>query len=379
MRRGLLAAGLGLVILGLGITVYFIANRPRPPVETKFVQKERRDIGQNSSVPISSDGNSLTDAEGGVVSAGESALLDNPRHVYQTFNNCGPATLSMILSYYGTNVSQEELADLLRPYRNPQGDNDDKNIFTHEFTGAAEQYGYRAIARVNGDIELLKIFTANGIPVVVKTWLNVDDDIGHFRVVRGFDERSGVIIQDDSYHGPNKRIPYYDFLSMWQPFNYVYIIVYTPDMEGKIFSIIGDELDEEVAWERALVRAEKERELTPDNPYPIFNISASSYYLGDYERTVLLFEELESSLPRRMLWYQIEPILAYQNLGRYDRVFSIIDRILGGGNRAFSELYYIRGQVYFEQGDVRKAREEFERAVFYNRNYEQARAALNAL
>jgi hypothetical protein len=59
-------------------------------------------------------------------------ILDNNYHVFQTFNNCGPAALSMLLSYYGINISQDQLGNELRPYQNPQGDNDDKSVTVAE-------------------------------------------------------------------------------------------------------------------------------------------------------------------------------------------------------------------------------------------------------
>ncbi|MFZ5933052.1 MAG: C39 family peptidase [Patescibacteria group bacterium] len=355
-KKKVLLLGLALIILA-GATVFLYFSRPQPPLETKFSQNSREEISQNSSY----------------------ALLNSPRHVYQTFNNCGPATLSMILSWYGTNVSQKELADAMRPYQNPTGDDDDKTIFTSEFADWAQKYGYQALSRVNGDIELLKRFTANGIPVVVKTWLRVGEDIGHFRIVRGFDEEKRVIIQDDSYHGPDKRISYFDFLSLWQPFNYAYIIVYTPAMEEKVVAIVGEEWDESLSWKNALARAEKEKQLDGENVYPEFNISTAAYHLGDYQKSVQAFAEVEARLPRRMLWYQIEPILAYQKLKNYQRVFEITDRLLNGGNRAFSELYIIRGEILLTQGEKEKAKVEFEKAVLYNKNLEKAKQALEML
>src|SRR3989344_1067131 len=42
-------------------------------------------------------------------------VLTGGTQVFQTFNNCGPAALSMALSYYGIKVSQHELGDILRP------------------------------------------------------------------------------------------------------------------------------------------------------------------------------------------------------------------------------------------------------------------------
>lgn len=70
-----------------------------------------------------------------------------------------------------------------------------------------------------------------------------------------------------------------------------------------------------------------------------------------------------------MLWYQIEPILAYQRLKDYKRVFQLTDKILNNYNRAFSELYYIRGEIFQEQGKRVLAKTEFEKAIFYNENF----------
>ncbi|KKR30776.1 hypothetical protein A2715_02075 [Candidatus Woesebacteria bacterium RIFCSPHIGHO2_01_FULL_39_32] len=368
MRRIVIAALL--IFLGVGGIAAYFKYKLKPPLETKFVQNV--DIEQSIKQE-----NTTKNIQ--IKTPGDYALVDNPKHTYQTFNNCGPATLSMILSWYGKDVSQKELGDQMRPFQIPSGDNDDKTIFTYEFVNWAEKYGVEAISRVNGDIDLLKNFTANGIPVVVKTWLHVGDDIGHFRIVRGFDESKGVIIQDDSYEGPNRKFSYYDFLSIWQPFNYAFIIVYDDTKKELVEAIIGKDLDEKIAWENALERAKKESELADENVYAWFNMATSYYHLGDYQNSVTAFENVESRLPKRMLWYQIEPIQAYKELGNYDRVFQITDKILNNGNRAYSELYQIRGEIYLAQGNKDPAKREFELAVQYNKNFTPAQESLKAL
>jgi tetratricopeptide (TPR) repeat protein len=358
-----------MILLGLaGTGAYIYINRPEPPLESKFIQN----IRQKVQLPEG-------DSQVILIEPGESALVPNSYHVFQTFNNCGPATLSMALNWWGVEASQAEVADIIRPYRNQAGDNDDKNTFSNEFVETAQKYGLKAVTRVNGDIELLKRFTANGIPVVVKTQLKTGDDIGHFRLVTGYNESEKVIIQDDSYQGRNKKYSYYDFLSLWQLFNYDYIVVYTPETEAKVKAILGEEWDEQVAWKNALERAEEEHSLDPDNLFPTFNISVASYRLGDYQKSVAAFEEVEARLSRRQLWYQIEPILAYQKLGQYDRVFEIIEKVFATQNRGFAELYLIRGEIYLEQGDRDKARAEFEQALFYNKNLKAAQMALDSL
>jgi len=358
-----------LILIGTGL--FFWSKNKRPPIETKFVHNieqstkdgVRKQEPEEKHVILKDPGNYI--------------LLDNPKHVYQTFNNCGPATLSMIMSYYGKDISQKELGDLMRPYQVAGGDNDDKTIFTYEFVDWAKKYGFEAIGRVNGDIDLIKKFTVNGIPVVVKTWLHVNEDIGHFRVVRGFDETRKVIIQDDSYEGPNKKISYYDFLSMWQPFNYAYVIVYKNEQKDLVEAILGSEVEESTAWANSLERAKIESELDEANVYPRFNMSAAYYHLSDYKNSVLMYEDVEENLPKRMLWYQIEPILAYQQLGNYDRVFQISEHIFENGNRAFSELYQIRGEIYLEKGSYDLAKSEFDKALQYNINFSDAKESLS--
>jgi uncharacterized protein YvpB len=379
MKKKLLFVAVVLAFMAAGVWgVYYF--RHDPPVETKFVQNVKRndeDTANNESDDEVED--KLAPSTVDVNKPGNYASLKNPRHVYQTFNNCGPATLSMMLSWYGKNVSQKELGDKMRPYQVASGDNDDKTIFTYEFVDWAKEYGMNSVGRVNGDIELLKTFTSNGIPVVVKTWLHPGEDIGHFRIIRGFNEDKQVIIQDDSYEGPNIKYSYYDFLSMWQPFNYSYMIVFPDSERDLVEAIIGTEMDDNVNWSNALERARREREIDPESAYPVFNMSTSYYHLGEYEKSVEEFEKVEVKLPRRMLWYQLEPVRAYQKLGEYDKVIEIADKILGNGNRAYSELYQIKGEIYLERGDGGKAREMFAKALYYNKNFEPAKKALSKL
>src|SRR6266542_3143421 len=52
--------------------------------------------------------------------------LDGVKQDYQGWNNCGPTTLRMMLSYYGRNDTQKEIASFTKP------DWDDKNVSPSE-------------------------------------------------------------------------------------------------------------------------------------------------------------------------------------------------------------------------------------------------------
>lgn len=287
-------------------------------------------------------------------------------HSFQTFNNCGPAALSMALSYYGITVSQGELGQALRPYQNPQGDNDDKSVTLEELAEKSKEYNLVPYHRPNGNMELIKQLIAYDIPIIARTLLTTSEDIGHYRVVKGYDDSTGEIIQDDSLQGRDLRYPYLDFDLLWKQFNYEYLVLATPDKIEIVENILGENVDEKVAWQKAVDRAKQQLVQNPEDLYARLNLSVAYFNIGNYSESVLEYEKIETLLSFRTLWYQTEPIEAYFALGNYDRVLSMTDKILGNENRAFSELYVLRGLVYERQGEDNLASAEFDKAVLYN-------------
>lgn len=306
-------------------------------------------------------------------------VLNNDYHIFQTFNNCGPAAMSMALSYYDINVSQQELGQELRPYQNPQGDNDDKSVTLEEVAQKAKDYELIPYRRPNGNMDIVKLFIANDIPVIARTWLKVDDDIGHYRVIKGYDESIGGIVQDDSLQGKNLWYSYEDFNAIWKKFNYEYLVLVPKEKEEIAIEILGDDADFEESWKKAVQNIKQELAQNPNDIDLRFNLSVALYNTGDYLESTQEFEKVESKLSKRTLWYQIEPIKAYYELGEYDRVLNLTENILNNGNRAFSELYIIRGDIYKNQGNTERAREEYEKAILYNSNLEIAKESLKLL
>lgn len=306
-------------------------------------------------------------------------ILANDYHIFQTWNNCGPAALSMILSYHGIQKSQDELGRDLRPYQNSQGDNDDKSVTLEELAEKSKEFGLVPFHRPNGNIELIKHFTTYDIPVIARTLTKPNEDIGHYRVVKGYDDNAGQVIQDDSLQNRNLWFNYQDFNVLWEKFNYEYLVLVPQDKVEIAKAILGEDADEKIAWRRAVSNVEKQLSENPSDIQARFNLSVAFYNVGEYQRSIEEYEKVENQLPFRTLWYQIEPIQAYEKIGNYQRVFEITDRILNNANRAFSELYKTRGDIYLEQGDKEAARREYELAVFYNQNYQPAVKVLNDL
>lgn len=306
-------------------------------------------------------------------------ILSNNYHIFQSFNNCGPASLSMLLSYYGIQETQEKLGNDLRPYQNPQGNNDDKSVTLSELATKAHEYDVLSYHRPNGNIQLVKQFIALGFPVLTRTWLKADEDIGHYRVIKGYDDALQQLIQDDSLQGKNLWYSYDDFMNLWKKFNYEYVVLVPKEKKAFVENIIGKNTDEKVAWQNALKAAENDLINNPNDIYTRFNISVAAYYAGDFKKSVEAFETVENQLPWRTLWYQNEPLLSYYELGNDEKVLSLTERILHNQNQAYAELYLLRGSIYKRQGNKHAAQQEYEKAIFYNVSLKEATKALSQL
>ncbi len=361
MKKALIL--LVVAILG-GLAVFgFMSNRQTEPL----IFKISRPLPSSTPVPPTP------------IPLPEAKILPSTYQVFQSFNNCGPAALSMTLYFYGITKSQAELGQALRPFQNQAGDNDDKSVTLYELGEHAREYGFIPFYRPAGSIETIKKSIAMGFPVVTRTWLQANEDIGHFRVVKGYDDRTETLLQDDSLQGHDLTYSYSDFNDIWKKFNYEYLILVPQDQEAVAQTILGEDIDSNLAWQKAVDMSSDELSANPNDIYARFNLSVAYYHLGDYQKSVSEFENVEAQLPARTLWYQIEPIEAYAKLGNDAKVFAITDRILNNHNRAFSELYLLRGELYKKQGNTEAARQEFERAVFYNSNMKAAREALQSL
>lgn len=303
-------------------------------------------------------------------------ILTGGTHAFQTFNNCGPASLSMMLAYYGITVDQHVLGQALRPYQNTRGDNDDKSVIIPELAEKAKEYGLLPYHRHNGTFEAIKLFITYDMPVMARTLTKPNEDIGHYRIIKGYDDALGVLIQDDSLQGKNLSFTYEAFNNLWQAFGYEFLVLVPPGKRDIAEAILGDEKDERTSWIRAADRFRDRLRENPDDVFARFNLSIALYHIGDFQASVSEFVTVEHRLPFRTLWYQIEPILSYYELGEYQRVFALTDKILMNDNRAFSELYMLRGQIYERAGDIDVARQEYMQAVLYHRNLTTAHDAL---
>ena len=140
-----------------------------PPEQVVFVPQEQVDAIVNATMtalaPTATTTPALTETPLPSPTASlvptpipASVSLSGIRHEYQQFNNCAPASLSMVMSYWGWTGSQFDT----RAYLRPNFETDDKNVNPFEIVDYVEKNtAYDALWRVGGD--LAKIAEAYGV------------------------------------------------------------------------------------------------------------------------------------------------------------------------------------------------------------------------
>jgi hypothetical protein len=293
--------------------------------------------------------------------------------VGQTWNNCAPASISMVLSYYGVKRGQDEIAKVMHP--DPAG----KHVGAPEMVDYLAAQGFVARPSVNGNVDTLQRLVANGIPVIISGWLNVSEDIGHYRVVKGYDRAAGTVIVNDAYYGQDIKLLTATLESLWNPFNHFYMPVYRADREFAVRAILGEDWDQAAMYRRARAAAEAVLKARPNDAYASFNLGDDNLALGDAAAAVKNYEEaMRLGLPARMFWYHPEPFVAYNRAGQYQRVLDLsaplLVRITG-----LAQIYEQRGHAYVSLGKPDLAAAEYRLALRYDPALTGARTALAKL
>lgn len=309
--------------------------------------------------------------------------LTGLRHYWQTWNNCGPATLAMNLSYYGGALDQSAIGAVLRTHE------DDKNVKPEELVNFAQGQGFQAAIRVSGSADLLRRLVSNGIPVLIETWVvpEPDNGLGHYRLITGYDDAEEYWIAYDSllafglinpagdYRGV--RVPYNEFDSLWSVFNRLYIVVYPDAQTPLVQSILGDNFAPPTTWQQALLQAQTATQQQPDDAFAWFSLGSTLAALADYPTAAAAFDRARQlGLPRRMDWYQYEPLQAYYRVGRYADMLTITDAVLAQ-TPSIEDIHYWRGQALAAQGQTDAARQSWQQALDLNPNFAPARTALD--
>lgn len=315
-----------------------------------------------------------------------SVYLAGVRTEAQKWNNCGPATLSMNLSYWKWSGNQDDTAAILKP--NPR----DKNVMPYEMLDYVNEHtDLRAIMRMGGDLYTIKALLNAGFPVLVEKSfepanLAAEGWMGHYNLVIGYDDAKQEFTTQDSYLlallKPEQRpsatgfkVSYDDMIRNWRSFNDIFIVVYPPDYENDVLNVLGPLTDETNSYRVAADRALAETTTLTDPRdlyFAWFNLGTSLVKLTDYAGAAAAYDKAfaiypsidETHRPYRMLWYQTGPYYAYYYTQRYQDVISLATTTLDAeSEHILEESYHWRAMAELQLGQQDAAIADFENAL----------------
>jgi hypothetical protein len=312
--------------------------------------------------------------------------LTDFKYEAQGFNNCGPASLAINLSFWGWDGNQKHIAAAVKPNQY------DRNVSPFELYQYLLTQGYDAYIRVDGDLDTLKRFLAAGYPVLVEKGYTCARGercsgwFGHYSVFTGYDDAGGYFVTQDTFRGEDFRMTYDEVLANWRAFNFLYLIVFPAgdERDAEVVSLLGEAADLERNYQSALARARQEAlTLTGEEAaFAWFNVGTNLHYLHDYAGAAAAYDQArQMGLPYRMLWYQFGPYRAYYYTARYRDVIELATFAIEGaiGEPGLEEAYYWRALAEQALGLRDDAIADYRTALERNPLFEPAREALAAL
>lgn len=142
----------------------------------------------------------------------------NVQHFQETLHAdmCGPASLKIVMDYYGVNKTEKELAELTKLV--PGLGVNDKNI-----ADAAKALGFKVEVKNESSFADIEGWLNKGVPVIVDWFTRGRQDYddsevadGHYSVVTGLDDEY-IYLQDPEIGG-ERKIEREDFSKVWFDF-----------------------------------------------------------------------------------------------------------------------------------------------------------------
>jgi tetratricopeptide (TPR) repeat protein len=290
----------------------------------------------------------------------------------------------MAMHIYGWEGNQADIASFIKPVIG------DRNVNPEELRYYVRtQAGWLNLEyRINGNIEILKRLIAANYPVMVESVTSLDpndalgpnDDLwaAHYLLLTGYDDAKQEFTIQDSYHGADRAISYSQLETEWRPFNNLYMVIYFPQFEEEVKSLLASDFDSILNRQNALTESEALTASPSADAFHWFNYGSNLVYFDRYEEAALAYDKARDlGLPLRMFRYQFGPFLAYFHSNRTDDLLVLTDYARGVTEMS-EEAWLWHGYGLYRKGDYAGARKAWEKADSINPQFfeDQARQAL---
>jgi tetratricopeptide (TPR) repeat protein len=289
---------------------------------------------------------------------------------YQTMNNCGPANLSMNITYWGWPTTQAVTGNALRSHK------DDRNVMLQEMLSYAQSNtDLKGQLRYGGDMEIIKRLLSAGIPVLLERGHTDENDgwMGHYSIVTAYDDASQTVTIPDTLLGM-MTMSYAELERDWWHFDGIYLVLYPEDRGSEVLALLGEDADPLQNLHNSLAKIENRIQTTQgqDLFFAYYSKGSVLVELGDYlgaaqayDQAFIIYNQLDYGLrPWRITWYQVGPYPAYYYTGRYQDSFDLAEQTINNASfPSLPESWAWGGQSALMLGDKATAAKYFRKAL----------------
>lgn len=153
--------------------------------------------------------------------------------IRQSYNACGPASITQVLGYFGLRVDMTEVSRLTRPT--------ERSYMTAQaIVDFAPRVGMQARLFTGGSVNTARAAIRSGLPVIALQSHITDRGqvIPHWRVLMGYNDQTRQVFIMDPLLG-YVAMGYDDMNRVWADQRGQFAVLYPPNMAAKVRSVIG--------------------------------------------------------------------------------------------------------------------------------------------
>lgn len=293
--------------------------------------------------------------------------LDGMGLEYQSMNNCGPANLSMNLTYWGWPTTQDVTKAGLRTHK------DDRNVMLSEMRDfVVDKTSLSALFRFGGTLDVMKRLVSNGYPILLERGHTDPDNgwMGHYSIVTAYDDANQTVRIPDTLLGV-MTLSYDELMLDWAHFDGIYLVVYPPEREAEVLALLGPDADPATNLQNTLdqVTARIQQVSGRELFFAWYSrgsilVEMKNYVeaMQAYNQAFAVYAQLPAGeRPWRITWYQVGAYPAYYYTGRYDNCLSLALQTLS--NKRSPEL----PESWYWAGRAAAAKQMTDDAISYYR------------
>ncbi len=153
--------------------------------------------------------------------------------IRQTYNACGPASITQVLGYFGLKVALADVSRLTRPT--------ERSYMTAQaIVDFAPQVGMEARLYSGGSLATVRAAIRQGLPLIaLQSHIpRAGTVIPHWRVVVGYDAAAAQVELMDPLLG-HVAMGYADFTRVWADHRGQFAVLYPPQLRARVRATVG--------------------------------------------------------------------------------------------------------------------------------------------